>query len=82
MVEGAVELGLMRRIAQLITAIINTAPESAQQIAAVEVSVSHLTDHISCLTRLHVCEQLRGDIHCRKSLLLHWCDVQMFSSLV
>ena len=32
MVEGAVELGLIKRIAQLLQLIINTSPESAQQV--------------------------------------------------
>jgi hypothetical protein len=55
MIEGAVELGLMRKIASMITTIITSAPQSAQLIAAVEVSVRRESCTVGCGTEQYGC---------------------------
>jgi len=65
MVEGAMELGLIRKIAQFLTMIIDTAPPDSQLIAAIEVIIwfsaffSAMLDNIPyTITMIPVIEQL------------------------
>lgn len=79
MVEGAVELGLMRKIAALIKLIIGTAPVSAQKIAAMEVILwfsaifSAVLDNIPyTIAMLPVIKQLAYDSPELDLLTLTW----------
>lgn len=79
MVEGAVELGLINKIAQLLELIINTAPESKREIAAIQVILwfsaffSAILDNIPyTITMIPVIEMLAANNSSLDLTILAW----------